>query len=334
MPGNGNVCPQFNPELESIVEFLERFKVHCSDLLEAAGQDGKKKATILIKALPVSVITDLQRRIKPTLLSEAVYDTLTDKLKLQFQVKKSTVGAAVQFLNRKQSTTESIETYAKILNDLASACRYQDCCRDRLLRDAFISGLRSNAVITRLLQDCEDKSFNDCVEKAKFLEQLAADAQDIKPEAANKIFTKKSNSMPSTVPENYSCIRCGCKNKHLANNCPAIKLECNRCHKTGHLGKVCRSSFTKKNKVHCTNEFEEGGGEEAEHQLQHHRCGGVSQPSANTCNSTCYPTQRPTTQCSCGGVQHQLHHLTTGSNISGETNNADNFNSNFDSFLG
>ena len=86
---------QFNPDQETCNEFLERFTVQNSDLIEKAGTDGKKKAAVLVKALPVPVITDLQRRIKPMKLSDATYDELEGKLKTQFETKKSIVGASV-----------------------------------------------------------------------------------------------------------------------------------------------------------------------------------------------------------------------------------------------
>ena len=105
----------------------------------------------MIKSLPVPVITDLQRRIKPTKLSEATYALLEEKLTDQFSVKKSIVGAAVSFLNRKQQPEESIENYARTLNDLASHCRFSECCRDRMTRDTFIAGLRSPNILNGVL---------------------------------------------------------------------------------------------------------------------------------------------------------------------------------------
>ena len=100
-------CPMFNAAEETIIEFLERFAVQASESIENCGADSKKKAAVLIKALPVSVITDLQRRLKPVKLSEATYEQLVEKLTAQFIVKKSIVGASVRFLNRKQSDNES-----------------------------------------------------------------------------------------------------------------------------------------------------------------------------------------------------------------------------------
>lgn len=234
-----NNCAQFNPEVETVVEFMERLKVQCSEQIEKAGNDGRKKAAILVKALPVSVITDLQRRIKPTLLSAASYNELEEKLKLQFQIKKSIVGASVKFLNRKQAAGETIENYARSINDLASLCSYNDCCRDRLLRDTFVSGLRSSAILTGLLQTCETLNFNDCVEKAKLLEQLSADAEDIKLEP-NMHSNYKMSDM-GDIPKGYKCIRCGAVEKHLAKQCYALKSKCNTCGKVGHFSKMCKS---------------------------------------------------------------------------------------------
>ena len=57
-------CEKFNPSEETIIEFLERFTMQADDFLLNAGSNSNKKAAILIKALPVPVITDLQRRLK------------------------------------------------------------------------------------------------------------------------------------------------------------------------------------------------------------------------------------------------------------------------------
>ena len=252
-------CPEYSPQVESIEEFIERFTVQCADLLDKAGEDGNKKARVLVKALPVNVITDLQRRIKPTKLSEATYDDLVAKLTSQYGVQKSEVAATVQFLNRKQSSSESIECYAKVLNDLAAACKYKDCCRDRMLRDAFISGLRCSAIMTAILQDCEKKTFNQCVEKAKIIEQVTADAQDLNPAntsfkihnatlGANRnrpTYDKKLNPISAI----YVCIRCGAKGSHLAKDCYARTLICSKCKKEGHLARKCLSSSSKTNKL-------------------------------------------------------------------------------------
>lgn len=98
-----SICTQFNPSAETILEFLERFKVQCGDLLAKAGEDGLKKAAVLIKALPVNVITDLQRRIKPVLLSEANFDDIEAKLTSQYEVKEISNSGDDNFFKQKTS---------------------------------------------------------------------------------------------------------------------------------------------------------------------------------------------------------------------------------------
>lgn len=284
-----NPCPPFDPEIESISEFVERFKIFNSDSLQKAGTDEQKKAAIFIKCLPVSVITDLQRRMKPTKLSEATYDAVLQKITSQFQVKKSLVGASVQFLNRKQQPSETIESYAKILNDLAASCEYSDCCRDRLLRDAFISGLQSSAILRAVLPECDNKSFNECVDKAKLLEQLTCDAQDMQPAGSFQVSAQRSHgnahaqtfpNAPKLVPPTYICIRCSAAGKHSSRYCPCINMKCNICSKKGHIAKACRSQKAPANFVQ----------EESlrQQELAHPSSGPIGEPTAVTSHTRHY----------------------------------------------
>ena len=254
MSGTTNL-QQFDSKIETFSEFIERFSVQNSDAIAKAGDDGLKKAVILIKCLPISTVTELQRKLKPAKLSASTYDTIVSKLTLQYEVKKSQIGASVRFINRKQAQGESIETYARSVNVLANECTYKQCCLDRLLRDAFVAGVRDTAILSALLQECDKNNeitFEEVVEKAKVVEQLKLDAQSIKgdsyvPQPINKV--KKSGSKP---PEDYKCIRCTKRGSHYANECFAIKLKCKLCTKTGHIAKACISK-----KIKNIQEYEE-----------------------------------------------------------------------------
>ena len=96
-------------------------------------------------------------------------------------------------------------------------------------------------MLTTVLQKCENKTFNQCVEHAKLIEQLSSDAQDMKSDMTTHSY-KVTTRNTEKVPANYVCIRCGAKAKHLAKNCFATKLQCNNCKKMGHLSKVCKKS--------------------------------------------------------------------------------------------
>jgi hypothetical protein len=197
------------------------------------------------------------------MLEEATYAELQEQLKAVFSTKKSTIGASVSFIRRKQLDGESIEAYSMALNDLGSQCQYNECCRSRLLRDKIIAGLRSTKLIRTLITTCEDASFETTVKRAKQHEQISADAEDILPKTPDnrnaRVFANKPQHRPSynrntfkktfrkdgdratNINNEYICIRCTAKGKHLAKECFALQMKCNKCQKKGHLAKACRS---------------------------------------------------------------------------------------------
>lgn len=195
-------CSPFDAEIETLSEFLERFNLQCADSLHKARNNDQQKLSILMKALPVRVITDLQRRMKPVSLSTALYDEVIEKLKSQFEVTKSIVGATYKLLSRKQQPDESLESYSRALNDLASDCEYKDCCRDRIVRDVFIFGLNSSTVLSSVLQKADALSFNDTVAYAKTMEQFATEFQEVNAEKRTFRINDANNST-FTILSNY-----------------------------------------------------------------------------------------------------------------------------------
>ena len=239
----------FKPELESVEEFLERWKVqNFGALQKLKPEENEQKVMLLACALPVEVLTDIQRKLKPTLLSAAKYPDVEEHLKSLFSKKKSYIGAAVSFFTRKQQNGESIETFSKVLNELFSQSNYQECCRDKLLRDVFISGLISTKIMTSLIHDSEGKKFDEVVKRAKLIEQVQHDVEDIKPASRtfSQNFVKQNNRNDSNEKKNnyvspkFICWRCLAQGKHHSSTCFARKLTCNVCQTIGHLGKACK----------------------------------------------------------------------------------------------
>ena len=252
----------FQPEQETVEEFIERFKTQNFDRLSALKDtDIQKKAMLLAKYLPVNVLTDIQRRLKPVALSAATYDQIETQLVSLYSTKKSLIGASVSFLSRRQLSSETIVSYGSALNQLADQCNYKECCRDRMVRDVFICGLRSPKVMTSLVSECEGKTFNEVLEKAKVVEQIRQDIVDFNPTAGktfsqnsvhknqNSSYTYRQEQQDKTknhrqsnmqkVNENYLCSRCGSRGKHHNSACWAKTAECKKCAKTGHIAKQC-----------------------------------------------------------------------------------------------
>ena len=269
-------CKTFKPDTESVEEFLERYKCSNYDKIEAAAQNRQKLTMLLVNCLPVDVVNALQRKLKPAKLTAATYENLETLLISSYTVKKSVVGAAVTFVNRKQKPQESIEDYSKTLNELASRCEYSDCCRNRMLRDVFVSGLRSPKIMSAVITEAHNKNFEECINKAKLIEQVTKDVDDINPsnnqrtqltnrvESSNGSSNKYSNNSNNTrnnkssnnnqfndnrsrqVPQDYKCYRCGTIGKHFVNKCFAIELVCDKCNVKGHIARACRNTRAKK----------------------------------------------------------------------------------------
>ena len=156
----GNLQLLFSIEIQSVEDFLERFNIQNGDKLDKTGNDGFKKARILANSLPTSVVTDIQRRIKPKLLTETSFEELECQLTSSYSIKKSVTRAAINFVTQNQKQCENIKCYSKVLNELASKCAYNDCCHDRILRDIFVSGLCLSKLVTTLITECEEKNIS------------------------------------------------------------------------------------------------------------------------------------------------------------------------------
>ena len=253
--------PFYDPKQENIDEFIERFAVQNADAIAKVAEDPLKKAQLLVKVLPTNIVTNLQRRLKPTKLSTAKYDDIIKVLTSQYEEKKSIVGASVKFINRKQGSGETIEAYGRTLNLLANNCKYSSCCLDRMTRDIFVAGIRDSNILTSLLQECDktpDIKFEEVLEKAKVLEQLKQDAISIRGNEYVHSYKVKA-STPVKLNEKYVCIRCGTRNDHLQSECWALKLICSQCKVKGHIKRACRS----KNKIKNLQEEEDDGGNSA-----------------------------------------------------------------------
>ena len=133
---------------------------------------------MLAKSLPVHVLTEVQRILKPVLLSGATFEQIESQVTALYNTKK-----LVSFLSRRQEVGESIVRYGGSLNQLTSQCKYKDCCRDTLVHDVFISGLRSVEVMASLISECENKTFSEVLDKAKLVEQIQQDVVEINPSA-------------------------------------------------------------------------------------------------------------------------------------------------------
>ena len=151
-----------------------------------------------------------------------------------------------QLLTRRQQAGESVSTFMRELVNLSHKCHFKDLKADEArleyVRDAFIVGLLSPAIRQRLLEDTE-LTHKKALDIATTLERAQNDASGLQM-LPSQLSVTNSASVPNKryPPRNaVECGRCGGKDGHGQENCPALSRDCGRCGKKGHYARKCRS---------------------------------------------------------------------------------------------
>lgn len=202
----------------------------------------------------------------------STYESAITKLESVYVKLPNEVFARHVLATRRQHSGESIDEFLRELHKLSKDCNFKavtaEQYREELVRDAFINGISSTFIRQRLL---ENKSLNleaaHCQARTLDLAQRSADAYTSPlsvPHAAavvpgqQDLLTDDQQQQPtkveierspggSTVSAAYvsrkKCYFCG-NAFHITGraSCPARTVTCNKCGKTGHFAKVCRSN--------------------------------------------------------------------------------------------
>ncbi|XP_068237219.1 uncharacterized protein [Palaemon carinicauda] len=175
---------------------------------------------------------------------------------------------------RRQQSGESIDEFLRELHKLSKDCNFQPVTaeqyRQELVRDAFINGIASVFIRQRLL---ENKSLNleTAHSQARTLDlaQRSADAYASPPVPHTAALVPERQAQPtgdqqqhptqegaegsspggSAVAAAYlskrKCYFCGNALHSTGRvSCPARNATCNKCGKTGHFAKVCKSKIS------------------------------------------------------------------------------------------
>ncbi|XP_059827405.1 uncharacterized protein LOC132395116 [Hypanus sabinus] len=193
------------------------------------------------------------------------YNGALDALKRQYLRPVNTVYARHRLATRRQRPGESSAEFLQALQTLVRACDCKTLTAEQhvelLVRDAFVTGLRSVYMRQRLLEH-SNLTLRSAIETANALEAALhyADAVQSRdcppvpwtpqtpppPAPAGKIAAASRDSTSSPIPTTavacqkpVLCYFCGHK-KHSRQRCPAREATCSSCGKRGHFAKeVC-----------------------------------------------------------------------------------------------
>ena len=236
----------------------------------AAGitDSGQKKALLLHTAGPE--VQDLFETLTIPAAADGQtdYDLAFGALTTYFSPTPNIAFERHQFRQAAQRTDESVDDYCTRLKALAASCGFSGQM-DEHIRDQFVDKCLSSALRRRLLRETNLtlKSLLDIARASEAAAQQAAVMEghtsphaqppvDSQVNAASHFASRPGQSRgerrpPSRGPpprrlspnEGDCCGNCGISgHKHTDPNCPARGQQCHRCKKTGHYGRVCRSS--------------------------------------------------------------------------------------------
>ncbi|XP_065679877.1 uncharacterized protein LOC136071744 [Hydra vulgaris] len=147
---------------------------------------------------------------------------------------------------RKQQPGESFDEYLHALKVLAKKCNFKQVSaieyHDEYIRDALITGINSQVVRQRLLEN-STISLDEIFSKARTLKSAQKNAENyLQHNTLNTTvaaITKKPKQFNSNSVSN--CWNCG-NQRYAKAVCPAGESICFKCEKVGHFAKLCKSS--------------------------------------------------------------------------------------------
>ncbi|CAM1296134.1 Uncharacterised protein r2_g539 [Pycnogonum litorale] len=188
-----------------------------------------------------------------------VYDKVTDAFTKYFSPRKYVIYERARFFRRDQRAGETVEQFIRALNDVADRCDFSN--RSEQMRDRIVVGI-TDVACSREMQkmDVDKLTEGVAVNMARQSEQVDKHIKELtefhKPsptlvDAVSQRGNKQSNvQLRNSSPSSSNpCDRCG-YSVHTSGSCPAKHAKCKKCLKTGHYGKVCRSTSKGDGKVH------------------------------------------------------------------------------------
>jgi hypothetical protein len=140
---------------------------------------------------------------------------------------------------RRQTTNEKRDGYLQVLKTLSKDCNFKNATavqyRHESIRDAFITGLLSNSIRQRLLEN-KTLDLKTMFDQARSLESAMKSSESY-TDSQVSFNAAVPSSPPATPPlDNQYCGN----NRHPRSKCPARDAICMKCQKKGHFAKVCR----------------------------------------------------------------------------------------------
>ena len=225
-----------------IPEWIERFDFTVSiQPTVTACADGvakeQLKATFLLSCLGEEGYCLIKASLAPDKLTDKTYTELKEAI-LALAPKHSAISESYKLSHLKQEPGESLNIYMSRLKEVAVKCDYRTSF-DRIVRDKFICGLRSEKIRAHLMNDDTIETAAQALAKAISRENAAEAAHGM----SSNFVTK-----PSFIPKkgqkgkNNNQFKVGGGNtKNNSQNSRENSIQCSKCTMYGHRAQDCRT---------------------------------------------------------------------------------------------
>ena len=187
------------------------------------------------------------------------YKTAIETLTSLFVRPSNEIFARHQLATRKQKQGESLDEYIQALKVLSKDCQFKSVTAEQnaeyAIRDAFISGICSQLIRTRLLENAS-LTLQDAFNQARSLDLAQKHSETYQSYSPVGASVSAPHSEPANTANyndesslvlaagNYNqgqrCYYCAGR-IHPRYKCPARDAECTKCFRKGHFSKACQS---------------------------------------------------------------------------------------------
>ena len=192
----------------------------------------------------------LRNLLAPELSKDKSFNELKELLVSHYSPKPILIAERFKFHRRNHHESETFAQFVVELKRLAFKCEFGTFLEEAL-RDRLVCGLKSVLIQKKLLAE-RDLTFKKAFETAQSME--LANKEDFRDtsvpvdDSVNKVGRYASSG--HSTGDAVSCFRCG--GKHSPSGCWARLVQSYKCHKKGHLAKMC----DKKGKIQSTRYLE------------------------------------------------------------------------------
>ena len=197
------------------------------------------------------------------------YEAAIVTLKRLYIKPVNTVYARHQLATCRQQPHQSIDDYLQKLKHLAKDCKFEAVTanqhRDEYVRDAFISGLISNQIRQRLLENVtldlatmfdQARSLDTAQKSSESYTSSSYNTAAVQPPIGKVEHDSSHNNSTqhifrdqSAAVKSKSCYFCGRSPYHPRFRCPAKNSTCDNCGKRGHWREVCKGETSSSSTV-------------------------------------------------------------------------------------